>query len=226
MRCCSALAGLVLWLGVHSLLWRFQKPSRPAFKLSWVEIILLLSAVIASAEILKAQEFALEPAPKGLRKIATSIAETSITTSAAAIDAAREELTELEALDAEGRITAIGRRIRTLPLPPRLARMAISAAELGHADEAAEIATRIPHPRAGVVWADATSIDRQRQAAAHPHLLSPVHRPIQITRDLPGFWKGSWTAVKAEMKGRYPRHPWPDDPALAIPTARAKRRGT
>jgi ATP-dependent helicase HrpB len=58
------------------------------------------------------------------------------------------------------------------------------------------------------------------------HLLSPAHRPIQITRDLPGFWKGSWTAVKTEMKGRYPRHVWPDDPASALPTARAKPRGT
>ena len=58
------------------------------------------------------------------------------------------------------------------------------------------------------------------------NLLSPAHRPIQITRDLPGFWAGSWAAVKADMKGRYPRHPWPDDPANALPTARAKPRGT
>ena len=58
------------------------------------------------------------------------------------------------------------------------------------------------------------------------HLNSPAHRPIQITRDLPGFWAGSWSAVKADMKGKYPRHPWPDDPANAPPTARAKPRGT
>jgi ATP-dependent helicase HrpB len=58
------------------------------------------------------------------------------------------------------------------------------------------------------------------------NLLSPAHRPIQITRDLPGFWAGSWGAVKSEMKGRYPRHVWPDDPANAAPTARAKPRGS
>ena len=58
------------------------------------------------------------------------------------------------------------------------------------------------------------------------HLLSPGHRPIQITKDLPGFWRGSWADVKSEMKGRYPKHPWPDNPANALPTARAKPRGT
>jgi len=58
------------------------------------------------------------------------------------------------------------------------------------------------------------------------HLLSPAHRPIQVTRDLPGFWKGSWAEVKSEMKGRYPRHVWPDNPSEAQATARAKPRGT
>jgi ATP-dependent helicase HrpB len=56
-------------------------------------------------------------------------------------------------------------------------------------------------------------------------LLSPAQRPIQITRDLPGFWRGSWASVKTEMKGRYPRHLWPNDPTKAPPTIRAKARG-
>jgi ATP-dependent helicase HrpB len=54
-------------------------------------------------------------------------------------------------------------------------------------------------------------------------LTSPAGRPIQTTRDLPGFWSGSWTAVAKEMRGRYPRHPWPDDPAAADPTLRTKK---
>jgi ATP-dependent helicase HrpB len=58
------------------------------------------------------------------------------------------------------------------------------------------------------------------------HLLSPAHRPIQITRDLPGFWRGSWAAVRSDLRGRYPRHFWPEDPAGAAPTTRAKPRGT
>jgi len=70
--------------------------------------------------------------------------------------------------------------------------------------------------------------------AEHPHvgggavplilaLTSPAGRPIQTTADLPGFWKGSWAAVAKEMRGRYPKHPWPADPAAADPTLRTKR---
>ncbi|HVI30806.1 ATP-dependent helicase HrpB [Phenylobacterium sp.] len=57
-------------------------------------------------------------------------------------------------------------------------------------------------------------------------LLSPAHRPIQTTKDLPGFWKGSWKDVRTDMRGRYPKHVWPEDPASADPTTRAKPRGT
>lgn len=57
-------------------------------------------------------------------------------------------------------------------------------------------------------------------------LTSPAHRPIQTTADLPGFWRGSWKDVAKDLRGRYPKHPWPDDPIGAEATRRAKPRGT
>lgn len=63
------------------------------------------------------------------------------------------------------------------------------------------------------------------QVALTLHLLSPARRPVQVTQDIAGFWSGSYFAVRKELRGRYPKHVWPEDPLSQLPTTRAKRRG-
>ena len=84
-------------------------------------------------------------------------------------------------------------------------------------------------PRISVRVQELFGLDRHPAIAAGRmpllvELLSPARRPVQTTRDLPGFWRGSYAEVRAEMRGRYPRHPWPQDPLTASATARAKPR--
>ena len=66
----------------------------------------------------------------------------------------------------------------------------------------------------------------QRRLPLRVTLLSPGQKPLQVTMDIPGFWRSSYADVRKDMRGQYPRHPWPEDPTQAEPTLRAKPRGT
>ncbi|MBS7538714.1 ATP-dependent helicase HrpB [Ancylobacter lacus] len=141
-----------------------------------------------------------------------------------------EGLTSLEAIDAE----RLGRALAGL-LPWDLARRMEEEAPTHYE---APTGSRLPIDYAAEGGPTlAVRVQELFGLATHPAiaggrvaltlaLLSPAHRPIQLTRDLPAFWRGSWREVRAEMRGRYPRHPWPEDPAAAAPTTRAKPRGT
>ena len=71
--------------------------------------------------------------------------------------------------------------------------------------------------------AETPRVGRQREAVVLS-LLAPNGRPVQVTRDLRSFWDRTYPEVRKELRGRYPRHPWPDDPWTAPPTARTTRR--
>lgn len=121
----------------------------------------------------------------------------------ARLDHTARHLLEQEAPDALTVPSGMSRKLEYLPGQPPV--LAVKLQELfGLADT----------PRVG-----------RGRVAVTLHLLSPAGRPIQVTQDLKGFWDRTYPEVKKELKGRYPKHPWPDDPWTAVATHRAKRRG-
>ncbi len=108
---------------------------------------------------------------------------------------------------------------------------------LAPAEITAPTGTRLPIDYSGAAPSISVRLQEMFGLTRHPvigpgevplviELLSPGMRPVQTTSDLPGFWQRSYADVRRDMRGRYPRHPWPDDPAAAEPTRRAKPRGT
>ena len=82
-------------------------------------------------------------------------------------------------------------------------------------------------PRIALRLQEVFGVTRHPTVAGTPlqlTLLSPARRPVQVTEDLPGFWASSYADVRKDMRGQYPRHPWPEDPTEADPTVRAKPR--
>ncbi|TPG42830.1 ATP-dependent helicase HrpB [Sphingomonas koreensis] len=103
--------------------------------------------------------------------------------------------------------------------PPRFAAPTGSSHAIDYAAEAGPTVTLRPQELFGLAEHPVVGQGRVPLVLS---LTSPAGRPIQTTRDLPGFWAGSWAAVAKEMRGRYPRHPWPDDPVAAAATTRTK----
>jgi ATP-dependent helicase HrpB len=106
---------------------------------------------------------------------------------------------------------------------------------LAPAEIEAPTGTRLPVDYAGAAPAVSVRLQEMFGRTRHPtvgpdavplvvELLSPARRPVQTTTDLPGFWASSYAEVRRDLRGRYPRHPWPEDPAAAAPTRRAKPR--
>jgi len=119
----------------------------------------------------------------------------------------------------EGLIGWEGMRTLDAIAPARLSTPAGSSHAIDYAAEGGPIVECRPQALFGLA---AHPVVARGRVPIVLSLTSPAGRPIQTTRDLPGFWAGSWAAVAKEMRGRYPRHPWPDDPANASPTLRTK----
>jgi ATP-dependent helicase HrpB len=143
--------------------------------------------------------------------------------------AGRRRLDAIPAADLAGALDTLlgweGRRTVDRLAPDRLATPAGSSHPIDYAAEAGPTVELRPQALFGLGVHPSVGGGRVPLVLS---LTSPAGRPIQTTRDLPGFWAGSWAAVAKEMRGRYPRHPWPDDPAAADPTLRTKnasRRG-
>ena len=141
----------------------------------------------------------------------------------------RRRLDAIPAADLAGALETMlgwdGRRAVDRLAPDRLATPAGSSHPIDYAAEAGPTVELRPQALFGLGIHPSVGDARVPLVLS---LTSPAGRPIQTTRDLPGFWAGSWAAVAKEMRGRYPRHPWPDDPARADPTLRTKnaaRRG-
>ena len=141
----------------------------------------------------------------------------------------RRRLDAIPAADLAGALETMlgwdGRRAVDRLAPDRLATPAGSSHPIDYAAEAGPTVELRPQALFGLGIHPSVGDGRVPLVLS---LTSPAGRPIQTTRDLPGFWAGSWAAVAKEMRGRYPRHPWPDDPARADPTLRTKnaaRRG-
>lgn len=146
---------------------------------------------------LEAQRKAIVPAPAGMRKVvlATNIAETSLTIEGIrlVVDSAQERVARFDA--------------RT------------GLTRLDHEDNPPALAVRMQE----MFGEASTPTLAQGRVPLVLELLSPAQRPLQITRDLSAFWQGAYREVQKEMKGRYPKHVWPDDPANTAPTRRTKK---
>jgi ATP-dependent helicase HrpB len=128
-------------------------------------------------------------------------------------------------IDLHGALTTLigweGMRLLDADAPTHIAVPTGSRIEIGYDSGEPVLAVRLQE----MFGATTTPTIARGRVPLTLHLLSPARRPVQVTRDLGGFWRGSYADVRKDLRGRYPKHKWPDDPTVAAPTTRTKRTG-
>ena len=192
----------------------------PGARWVWPVLVALVVALVAMAWWLNNRLYATQAEIAQRLQTATTDAIEAKTLTKQASDSVRDLTTRLAVLESRQQDFAAQRQALERLAPEYVEVPSGSRLRLDYGPEGVSLSVRLQEMFG---QSDTPRVLDGREPVTL-HLLSPARRPVQVTRDLAGFWRGSYAEVKKELKGRYPKHDWPDDPLHAAPSRGAKRK--